>query len=93
MQRMFVYSIRDRLAKKCYPLFEAVNDEVALRSFRQIVVDQRIAEDSELWRVAEFDRDTGVVLAGDGYPTNILESGGDTGLPTVAPVKSEVFNG
>lgn len=35
--KMRIYAIRDKLAKETGPLFEAKNDDVAMRNFDQVV--------------------------------------------------------
>lgn len=54
---MQVYVIRDLLAESSGPIFEAVNDEVALRQFNKIVKDNDIGDDLELVFVGTFDHE------------------------------------
>lgn len=55
-----LYSIRDDLAQQWGPVFEAVNDAVALREYARIMakVDQK--SDYRLIRLASFCRDSDI---------------------------------
>jgi rRNA maturation protein Nop10 len=50
-----VYTIKDNLAGQCGPLFDAVNDAVAWRSFKQVMQKCPDPQEYTLFRVAEFD--------------------------------------
>ncbi|MDR0403910.1 MAG: hypothetical protein LBH35_10015 [Treponema sp.] len=57
-----VYSIHDKLAEEYGPLFQAKNDEVALRNFQKLVVSQKLEESEfSLYFVGIFDTETGAI--------------------------------
>ena len=58
MDSMFLYVVRDVVAEQCGPVFEAVNDAVAMRQYRAIVKDCDPAE-YQLIRIGRVDRANG----------------------------------
>ena len=50
-----IYTIRDRLAEEVGPLFQAKNDFVAVRQFKQLVKDSENPQDYELLCLGWFD--------------------------------------
>lgn len=53
-----VYSIRDKVARECGPLFVAKNDGVALRQFRNLLKTDGVRpDDFELLLLGMFDTD------------------------------------
>lgn len=69
---MKVYSIFDRVAKECGPLFTAKNDDVAVRNFNNLLVSERVCNHSDymLYCLGEFDPEK-PILEGFGVPTLI----------------------
>lgn len=65
---MIFYSIYDNLGEKYYTPVLMVNDNTALRFFRDLVNDKEQKEiynnpqDYSLWKVAEFDERHGSVI-------------------------------
>lgn len=57
-----LYTVSDRVAGGCGPVFQAVNDGVAIRSFRNLMKD-----------VPEHDRDAYVLLTVGTYEDSIPE--------------------
>lgn len=64
---MFIYSVRDSLAKDFGPSFEAVNDEVALRSARMGMRSYpgKVPDDFVLYRVGMHDKESGLITPED----------------------------
>lgn len=64
---MGVYTIYDRVAEEAGPLFLAVNDAVALRSYRQLVQSAGVVAEEEytLYKIGSYDSKTMKV---DGVP-------------------------
>lgn len=52
-----LYTILDRIAEECGPIFEAVNDQVAMRSYRNLVKDfsPEAKMEYRLYRLGTFD--------------------------------------
>ena len=44
-----IYTIRDKVAEEVGPLFQAKNDAVAIRQFKQLVKDSENPEEYELF--------------------------------------------
>lgn len=59
--QMNIYSIYDKVAGECGPLFEAANDGVAIRKFRQVMESASIEEkgDYQLLMVGYVSRKRG----------------------------------
>lgn len=55
-----IYVIYDKMADDNGPVFQAVNDAVAIREFSQLLENTKYPEDFELLCVAEID-DKGIV--------------------------------
>jgi len=54
-----LYTIYDKVAKTCGPVFEAKNDAVAQRAYRNIVVKQGANPDEhQLFRLGKWDDET-----------------------------------
>lgn len=47
LTQMNIYSIYDKIAGECGPLFEAANDGVAIRKFRQVMDSASIEEKND----------------------------------------------
>ena len=65
-----LYVIHDTLAERSGPIFEAYNDEVAVRAFHRIVAKEDIAEDCELTFLGTLDHETNELKA---FSKRILE--------------------
>jgi hypothetical protein len=65
-----VYTIFDRLAQECGPLFSAKNDAVAIRGFRIALKESR-EDEHQLLFVGEFDTEH-AHLEGLGAPQEIV---------------------
>lgn len=65
MPKVNVYTVYDEKAEQFGPLFEAVNDEVATRSFLQMMdkVHPSAKNDYILEKVGEFDTNSGDMQA------------------------------
>ena len=61
---MKLFSVYDRKAKEFGPLFEAKNEEVAIRQFKNMLASERMLspEDYSLHSFGEFDRENGHIL-------------------------------
>jgi len=80
MDKMNVYTIFDKVAKLHGPMFEAINDGVAVRHYRQLIrtVDPASQGEFVLKHIAMFDRsEEGQVEL---VPERIVE------LPAIEPV-------
>lgn len=65
------YSIKDTKIGFALPFYQQ-NDHVAVRSFTRAVNDpaseySKIAEDIELWKVGEYDTETGILTSDVAY--------------------------
>lgn len=56
-----LYTIKDKIADEYGPIFQAVNDGVAVRSTAQVIRDAPDPNDYELYCVGAFNSDTGAV--------------------------------
>jgi hypothetical protein len=54
---IYLYVIHDRVSKRSGPIFEAVNDEVAMRNYqRMFLSDELLSEqDFTLMKIGEYD--------------------------------------
>lgn len=60
---MKLYSVCDSVAEEYGPVFEAKNDDVAKRSFKQILDKSSVSPaDFELCCIGEFDHETGAAI-------------------------------
>ena len=57
-----LYAVRDRLVGFNAP-FIMPNEEVAKRAFKQRIEKDPNAEDLELYRVGNYDDDTGIIVS------------------------------
>lgn len=62
MQTMNVYSIFDMVAQECGPLFESINDGVAVRHMVQAMRNVENPAEYQLVHVGEVIRETGQVV-------------------------------
>ena len=58
---MNIYTVKDVAANQFGPVFEATNDAVAKRNFRELCKDTDYYLDFSLYCIAECDHDTGEV--------------------------------
>lgn len=58
-----LYSVFDILAKEYGPVFQAKNDAVASRNFKNFFIDNAVSnpEEYQLWQLGEYDVDEGVI--------------------------------
>lgn len=56
-----IYTIYDKVAEECGPLFQAKSDAVACRSARNLLADVVNADDYSLLRVGYIDKNTGKI--------------------------------
>lgn len=62
-----LYSIVDTVAEEYGPLFQAKNDGVAIRNFKQFLSKNQVdPSEAELWYIADYDSETGKLF--DGSP-------------------------
>ena len=54
-----VYVIKDTVSKLFGNMFEAVNDEMAVRQFEYGLKSYPFRQDTQLYRLGEFDEETG----------------------------------
>lgn len=61
---MKLFSVYDRKAEEFGPLFEAKNEDVAIRQFKNMLSSERMLspEDYSLYCFGEFDREKGQIL-------------------------------
>jgi len=50
-----LYTVYDKVAKESGPIFQAHNDQVAMRSFSQMPIDEKVKGDFELIKLGEYD--------------------------------------
>lgn len=64
-----IYTIYDTVAKECGPIFQAKNDEVAVRAFHGLIGDTPNvkATDYEIYCLGEFDTESRSFFPVDGY--------------------------
>lgn len=60
-----IYTIRDTVAKDCAPLWEAVNDDVAKRNFKNLLKDNPSKADFLLYRVGTFHREKMLITSNE----------------------------
>ena len=53
-----IYTIRDKVAEEVGPLFQAKNDAVAIRQFKQLIKDSENPEEYELLCLGDFNDQT-----------------------------------
>ena len=53
-----IYTIRDKVAEEVGPLFQAKNDAVAIRQFKQLIKDFENPEEYELLCLGDFNDQT-----------------------------------
>lgn len=53
-----LYTVYDKLAKKCGPVFEAENSAVAMRSFLQMSKGLPYPDDYELYYIGKYSKST-----------------------------------
>lgn len=82
---MKLFSVFDRKAQEFGPLFEAKNEDVAIRQFKNMLSSERMLspEDYDLYSFGEFDREKGhilleaednfIVFAGENFIADITE--------------------
>lgn len=58
-----LYVIRDKVAEECGPIFQAPNDGVAVRAYRNLTSDANPKEDYELLFVGTIDSCVGEVYS------------------------------
>lgn len=75
---MKVYCIYDKVAKEAGPLFTAKNDDVAVRMYKQLIVSNKVENQSDyiLQNLGDYDPDQ-PVLFGYKVPTLIDSSEDD----------------
>ena len=71
MAKLKLYSIKDKVAGEFGPIYEAVNDAVAMREFSRIMAKTEFADDFELICMAEMDKVTGQMELCEPY--NVVE--------------------
>lgn len=64
---VYLYAVYDEVSKEIGPLFEAVNDDVAIRYFRQSMKDVYSEWDYQLLRVGVFEVKNGELKLMDKY--------------------------
>lgn len=62
MDKINVYSIRDTVAERFGPLFEALNDAVAVRNFKAVISKTMYEGDFILYKLAEYDSEMGYIM-------------------------------
>lgn len=71
-----LYVIYDRIAQECGPIFEAKNDGVAFRMYRDLIQSKEkdpnfTQEEYICYRISSFDRET-MVLTPEREPTLLM---------------------
>lgn len=57
-----LYSIKDVVAEEFGPVFEAVNNGVAIRNFSNVLKETKYPEDYELYKLGNYDESTGEII-------------------------------
>lgn len=68
-----IYVINDRLANENGPVFQAVNDAVALRQFTQVLEKTKYPEDYKLFCVGEIEEDGQLIISEKIYDVESME--------------------
>lgn len=68
-----IYSIKDTVAQEFGPIFQAKNDDVALRNFHSALLKVPNPEEYELYYLGTFDVDTGSLYGG--IPNKVEDKG------------------
>ena len=66
-----LYSVKDAVAEEFGPVFMAVNDGVALRSFRKLIHDVPEPQEYELYSVGAFKPESGRIITLGGEPRKV----------------------
>ena len=66
-----LYSVKDVVAEELGPVFMAVNDGVALRSFSKLIQDVPEPQEYELYSVGVFKPDSGRIITLDDEPRKV----------------------
>jgi len=69
-----LYVCRDIIADDCGPVFQAKNDAVALRSFRQLTKDTVNPDEYELHCVGYIDQNDQFTIIAEHYQVNTIIS-------------------
>lgn len=67
-----IYTVKDKVADEFGPIFNAANDAVASRNFKQLLGSTPYPEDFELYEVGSFSNETGWIEA-DAGPTFVAD--------------------
>jgi len=59
----YLYTVHDKVAMQSGPVFEAVNDGVAVRQFRTLMRDVHDERDYALLRVGMMDHETNIIVS------------------------------
>lgn len=71
---MELFTIKDLVANRCGPVFQAVNSKVAQRSMRQMLekVDPSDFEEFKLFHIGSFNEESGKIIPLD--PQDVTEN-------------------
>lgn len=58
-----IYTIYDKVAEECGPLFQAKSDAVACRAYRTSLANVQDTDDYKLLRVGYIDKETGIITS------------------------------
>lgn len=50
-----IYTVYDKVAEEAGPLFQAVNDGIALRNYRNMQIPESLKNDYSLYRIGTYD--------------------------------------
>lgn len=75
--KLFLYTIHDRVAEECGPVFQAPREAVAVRQYRNLIAKEGVLDASDFDLLCLGTMDTGKVLI-EAYPTPVKI---DTHLP------------
>lgn len=58
-----LYTIYDKVAEECGPLFQSKSDAVASRAYRTSLANVHDTDDYKLLRVGYIDKETGIITS------------------------------
>lgn len=52
---MYLYTVYDKVAEEAGPVFQAINDGIAMRQFKSLGIPEALEKDYTLHRIGQYD--------------------------------------